>query len=340
MTSSGSNKVVFILLPLLLVLILFSISFGAADISISTALKAILQYFGLKDFGLKKSIITIIFTIRLPRILLAVITGTGLAISGAVFQAVFQNPLAEPYLLGISSGASLGATIAIVFGAGMILSSLWSITIFAFAGSIMSIVFILLITKGGRSGFNALLLCGIAVGYIFQAVVSFLMMLNRDKTEQIVFWTMGSLGSATWTKVVISGSIILFCILIIFINSEKLNIMSLGIEEAHSLGINPRSCGIFFMILGCLITAAAVSVSGIIGFVGLITPHIMRFFTGADNRKVLPSSAATGACLMVVADIIARSVLAPMEIPIGVVTAFIGGPFLLVMIRTRGRRSV
>jgi len=327
----------FLLIP---VAILASAAFGAADISFLTALRAVAGRLGFIETGISETTKLILFQIRFPRIILAAVTGAGLATAGAVFQAVFQNPLAEPYLLGISSGASLGATIAIIFGIEAVAAGIGAITFAAFLGSILTILLVLMIS--GRSGgsFGSLLLGGIAIGYIFQAAISFLMMLNRDQTDRIVFWMMGSFASASWLKVAVSLILVVISIILINMNSVKLNIISLGADEAHSLGINPGRTGIFFLIISCLLTATVVSVSGIIGFVGLLVPHLVRLFTGADHRKLLPASAAGGALLMIVADIAARSLMAPKEIPVGVITALIGGPFFLVMLRRRRRASI
>ncbi|HAK47194.1 MAG TPA: iron ABC transporter [Spirochaeta sp.] len=340
MRSSRSKNYAAIILSLLIPVIIFvSAAFGAADIDFITAVKAVIEYTGLADYNLSATVKTIILQIRLPRILLAAITGAGLATAGAVFQAVFQNPLAEPYLLGISSGASLGATIAIIIGAGMFIGNIGTVTVFAFIGAMVTILLVILISGRSRGNFTNLLLGGIAIGYIFQAIISFLMILNQDKMERIVFWMMGSFSYADWDKVRISAGVVIICIIIININALKLNILSLGTSEAHSLGINPEAAGMFFLLISCLLTAAVVSTSGIIGFVGLIVPHLLRLFTGSDHRKLLPAAAAGGACLMMLADIAARSVMAPREIPVGVITAFIGGPFFLIMLR-RKRREV
>ncbi len=343
MRFSANRTLPGILLLLPAVLIFVSAAFGAADISFMTAVKAVIEQLGFGDFGLPDTVKLIIISIRLPRILLAAIAGAGLAAAGAVFQAVFQNPLAEPYLLGVSSGASLGATIAIIFGAGLLggrLGSLGGITLFAFAGAVLTILLVIGVSGRTRGDFSGLLLGGIAIGYIFQAGISFLMMLNQDKVDRIVFWMMGSFSFSTWDKVKLTAVIVSICIFLIQLNASKLNILSLGTDEAHSLGINPGRTGLFFLLVSCFLTAAVVSVSGIIGFVGLIIPHLMRLLTGPDHRKLIPASAAGGASLLILADIAARSLMAPREIPVGVITAFIGGPFFLIMLGRKRRESI
>ncbi len=334
------HTVSIILFPAVPLIMIISAAFGAADINFVTVIKAVVESLGLADFGISESVKIILFKIRLPRIFLAAIAGAGLATAGAVFQAVFRNPLAEPYLLGISSGASLGATIAIVFGGGLLIGSYGSITVFAFAGAILTLFLVALLSGKGRGNLGHLLLAGIAVGYIFQSVISFLMMLNHDKMERIVFWMMGSFTFAGWNKVAGSAVIVTLCVIVINLNALKLNILSLGAEEAHSLGVNPERSGMFLLLFSCMLTASVVAASGIIGFAGLIVPHLIRLITGADHRKLLPAAAAGGACLLILADIAARSMMAPQEIPVGVITAFIGGPFFLIMLRRRRREAI
>ena len=335
----NKNTVTAALFAALPVVIFISAAFGAADISFITAIKVVIERFGFADYDLPESVRTIMLQIRLPRILMAAIAGAGLATSGAVFQAVFQNPLAEPYLLGVSSGASLGATVAIILGAGMFIGNIGSVTVFSFIGAVATMLLVVLISGRNRGNFANLLLGGIAVGFIFQAGISFLMMMNQDKMERILFWMMGSFTFSGWDKVLVSFVVVIVCIAVININALKLNILSLGRDEAHSLGINPERAGLFFLLVSCLLTAAVVSASGIIGFAGLIIPHLLRLFTGSDHRKLLPASAAAGAILLVLADIAARSLMAPKEIPVGVITAFIGGPFFLVMLARKRREA-
>ena len=292
-----------------------------------------LQKSKLVNYSIDTWQIVVITQIRLPRILLAAITGASLAASGTVFQSVFQNPLAEPYLLGVSSGASLGAALAIILGINIFFKSIGIITLFAFSGSILSIGIVLIIgQKEGKNLVN-LLLGGIAIGYICQAIVSFLMIANREKMDKIIFWNLGSFNAANWTKVAISAAIVLPGIILIYLNSEKLNILSLGAEEAHSMGVNPKKTGYLFLGISCLLTATVVSTAGVIGFVGLVVPHMARSKTGANNKKLIPAASLGGACLLLSSDIIARTLIAPSEIPIGVITAFIGGPFLLYILK-------
>ncbi len=330
-----SKRTAAVILPFLMLIFLipFSASWGAADVGFLTALKAILNKAGITSFAIPRSALLILFSVRLPRVLLAAFAGAGLAASGVVFQAVFRNPLAEPYLLGISSGASLGATVAIISGAGILTAGIGIISVSAFIGSVLTVFLVFALAGNRRGDFGKMLLGGIAIGYIFQAGISFMMMLNRSEIDSIVMWMMGSFTSAGWQKVILCGSVVIVCGGFLMLNSRKLNIMSLGSTEAHSLGVDPQRTGAFFLIISCVIIAAIVSVSGIIGFIGLIVPHLMRMITGPEHSRLLPASAAGGACLLILSDLAARMLLIPQEIPVGVITAILGGPFFLYMLR-------
>ncbi len=334
--------VLIISILILLLLILLAVSLGAVKISPSVVVGAVINIFKPGAFEVSSMSELIIFRLRLPRVLLAAIAGAGLGISGAVFQGVFRNPLAEPYLLGVSSGAALGATIAIVFTFDMIKGigmGIGGLTSAAFLGAVATTLLIFFFAGGIKRDFSFLLLGGIAMSYIFQAVISFLMMMNRNELDRIVFWMMGSFSAANWTKVAVSGGFVALSSLFLFFNSRKLNILSLGNQEAYSLGLNPGRTGILLLLVSSLITAAVISVSGIIGFVGLLVPHIVRLFTGPDHRKVLPFSALGGAVLLIYADLASRILIPPKEIPVGVITAILGGPFFLILLKVKSREK-
>ena len=322
---------------LLLLVIPLAASFGASEIPPSEVVKTLLSPLFPRHFSADPPQSLILFKIRLPRILLAGFGGGGLALAGAVFQGIFRNPLAEPYLLGVSSGAALGATLAIILGGGMAAGGLGVINIAAFAGALGSALLIFLLA--GRRQFRSLLLGGIALGYIFQAFISLMMMLNYQRLEKIVFWMMGSLTSATWPKVGMTASLVLLPGLFLFIQAKSLNILSLGQNAAHSLGVNFRRTGGILLLTSCLITASVVSAAGLIGFIGLMVPHILRIFTGPDHRRLLPASALGGAFLLILADLGARTLLSPKEIPVGVITAILGGPFFLVLLGRQNREA-
>jgi iron complex transport system permease protein len=278
----------------------------------------------------------IVMDVRLPRILTAAVVGGGLAVSGAVFQGILLNPLADPYTLGVSAGAAFGASLAIllnlVFGA-------YSISLFAFAGAAGTLVVVIYLAysgnapAGGLSSSN-LILSGIIVSSILSAGISFLKYLADEQVSIIIFWLMGSFASRTWTDVLLTLIVVSLGFLVAVFFARDLNLMSLGNRTATSLGVNTRRITLVLLVTASMVAAICVSVSGIIGFVGLLVPHMMRFLAGPDNRRLLPLSMLTGAILMLCADTLTQAVL-PHEIPIGILTALIGGPFFCYIFRKR-----
>jgi len=271
--------------------------------------------------------------VRLPRVLTAAIVGGGLAISGTVFQGILLNPLADPYTLGVSAGAAFGASLAILFNIGFL--GTYSVPLFAFMGAGLTLGFVMYLSaSGGGISSNNLILSGIIVAAILSAGISFLKYIADEQVSVIIFWLMGSFGSKTWTDVFLTlGSVMAGLGVFIFF-ARDLNVMSLGERTASSLGVDTRTVTIILLVTASLISAVCVSVSGIIGFVGLLIPHMMRFMTGPDNRKLIPVSLFAGAILLLCADTVTRAVL-PTEIPIGVLTALIGGPFFCYIFRKR-----
>lgn len=346
-----------VLLVLLVLVVPLAAALGAADLTFGQVAEVLASGIFPGKFRAPDQAKVIVFSVRLPRIVLAGIAGAALGLAGAVFQAVFRNPLAEPYLLGVSSGAALGASAAIVLGGGAGLSAaglsglsrlpgllgltggggLWLTAFSAFAGAVLTGVLVFLIAGSRRGDFSVLLLGGIALGYLFQGIVSLLMMLNRSTMERIVFWMMGSFSSASWDKAAVGGIFLLAAGLYIQLEAKTLNLLSLGSQDAHALGINPARRGTALLAAASLLTAAVVSVSGVIGFVGLLVPHLVRFIKGPDHRRLLPCAALLGAVLMILADTCARTLLAPREIPVGIITAFLGVPFFLFLLKRRGR---
>jgi len=282
----------------------------------------------------------VVFDVRLPRILSAAIVGGGLAISGVVFQGILLNPLADPYTLGVSAGAAFGASLALLLNIGMLGN--YSIPLFAFVGATGTLLFVIYLSSssGGISS-NNLILSGIIVAAILSAGISFLKYLADEQVAVIIFWLMGSFGSKTWTDVSLTLFLvgIGFCVFIFY--ARDLNLMSLGNRTASSLGVDTRKVTIILLVTASLVAAICVSVSGIIGFVGLLVPHMMRLLTGPDNRRLVPVSLLAGAILLLVADTVTRAVL-PSEIPIGVLTALIGGPFFCYIFRKQqtARRGI
>jgi iron complex transport system permease protein len=277
----------------------------------------------------------LLLDLRLPRIILALVVGAALSTSGASFQGIFRNPLAEPYLLGVSAGAGLGATIAIVWKP---LTSLgiYTLPLLAFVGAVLAAFLVYRVaTIGGRTGGASLLLSGVAVGSTLTAIMSFLMVATERDLHTVVVWLMGGLTTATWTKIYITLPVVGAGFIYMMLMSRRMNLLLMGEERARELGIDSQRTRRNLMVVAALTTAAAVSFSGLIGFIGLMVPHIMRLLVGPDHRRLLPAAALSGAFLLLAADTVARTAMAPAEIPVGIITAAAGGPFFLYLQRVR-----
>lgn len=280
----------------------------------------------------------VVFEVRLPRILTATLVGGGLAMSGVIYQGILLNPLADPYTLGVSSGAAFGAALALV--ANLSLMGHFSVPLFAFAGAALTLLVVLYLSSfNGQISANTLILSGVIVGAILAAGISFLKYLADEQVAVIIFWLMGSFASRTWLDVGVVAVAVLCGLVLSLFYARDLNILSLGSRSADTLGVESTRVRWILLLGASLVTAVCVSVSGIIGFIGLIVPHLMRFLVGPDNRKLLPVSILAGALLLLVADTVTRAVL-PVEVPIGVLTALIGGPFFCVIFRRRQRRAI
>ncbi len=314
--------------------IIISTGMGYINIPVGAVVKIILsQISGQPSWikGLDKLFPVVVVDVRLPRILSAAIVGGGLAISGVVFQGILLNPLADPYTLGVSAGAAFGASLALLLNIGLLGS--YSVPLFAFVGAVGTLLFVIYLSSssGGVSS-NNLILSGIIVAAILSAGISFLKYIADEQVAVIIFWLMGSFGSKTWTDVWLTLALVGIGFGVFIFYARDLNLMSLGNRTASSLGVDTRKVTITLLITASLVAAICVSVSGIIGFVGLLVPHMMRLITGPDNRRLVPVSLLAGAILLLVADTITRAVL-PSEIPIGVLTALIGGPFFCYIFR-------
>lgn len=275
----------------------------------------------------------VVWDVRLPRILTAVLVGGSLAVAGVLFQAILLNPLADPYTLGVSSGAAFGASLALLINISFI--SAFSVPLFAFVGAVATLFVVLaLASVDGRLGTNTLILSGVIVAAILSAGIGFIKHLADEQVAVIIFWLMGSFASRTWPHVFLVLGAAVCGLLIAFYYGRDLNIMALGQRTSDSLGVDTARTRKILLVVGSLVTATCVSVSGIIGFIGLITPHLMRFIVGPDNRKLVPVSFLAGAILLLGADTLTRAVL-PSEVPIGVLTALIGGPFFCYIFRKK-----
>ena len=273
---------------------------------------------------------------RLPRIFIACVVGAGLALAGVVFQALLRNPLADPYILGVSSGGSLGAVIAIILGIGSI-GGLSTLPFFAFLGALSTMFLVYSVARiGGRVPTHTLLLAGVIVNAFFAAIIMFLVsMIRADETHKFLLWSMGNLSPMEIKLTIISMSLIVLAGAALYCYAQSFNLFSLGEESAAQLGVEVESVKKVAFVLASLITGAAVSACGTIGFVGLIIPHIMRMTIGADHRVLMPASTLAGASFLILADTIARTIMQPTEIPVGVVTAICGGPFFIYLLRRK-----
>ncbi|MCV9877687.1 FecCD family ABC transporter permease [Brenneria izbisi] len=278
--------------------------------------------------------------IRLPRVLLAVLVGAALACSGAIMQGLFRNPLADPGLLGISSGAALCVALTIVLPLSLPpLLALYSPMLAAFAGSLAITVIIFMLNRCEQGGVTRLLLAGIALNALCIAAIGILTYISTDQQlRQFSLWGMGSLGQAQWPMLLIAGSLVIPAIIITLYQARLLNLLQLGDEEAHYLGVNVKRAKHSLLLLSSLLVGVAVAVSGVISFIGLIIPHLIRMHLGADHRWLIPGSALGGACLLLVADTLARTILSPAELPVGLLSSLIGGPyFLWLIVQHKGR---
>lgn len=276
---------------------------------------------------------TIINIVRIPRVLGATLIGMALAGSGVVFQGVLRNPLAEPYVLGISSGAALGATTMIVFGVSFTFLGMTSVSLGAFIGALLTMLLVYNIARVGlKTSITTLLLSGIAVSFLLQSLVSLMISLNRDQVERIIFWTMGSLSSIKMSHIEVVYLPIVISLMVFLFFSRDLNVMLMGEDSATSMGIDVVVLRKILLVSASVATAFSVSISGIIGFVGLIIPHAMRLIVGPNHKYLTPASLLAGAIFLIVSDTIARTIIAPGQLPLGVITAIIGAPYFIFLL--------
>lgn len=314
----------------MLVCMLLAANLGAMPLSLRT-----LWQVPLSDLAWQ-----IWLTIRLPRVLLAVLTGMALAVSGAVMQGLFRNPLADPGLLGISSGAGLAVALSVVLPLSLPpLLALWLPSLAAFAGSLVVTLLIFSFSRLAQSQLARLLLVGIAINALCGAAVGVLSWLSNDQQlRQLSLWGMGSLTGAQWPSLLVCALLIVPALLLVQTRARRLNLLQLGEEDAHYMGVDVKRTQRQLLVLSALLVGTAVAVSGIIGFVGLVVPHVMRFCLGSDHRWLLPGAALAGAILLLLADTLARTVVIPAEMPVGLLTSLLGGPWFLWQILRQQRR--
>jgi iron complex transport system permease protein len=326
-----------VLLSLPLFIGLFSLTQGAYHIPLTHVVELLLSKLIHVEGTWNATEEVVLFQVRLPRIILVALVGASLSVSGAVLQAIFKNPLVSPYLLGISSGASLGASVVIVFFASY---NPFLIQTSAFSFVILAVFLAYLIAKiHGPWNNTILVLAGVIVTTFFSAIVTLLQYLSAvDKLQAIVFWMMGSFSAAQWAHVAQVAPFSLSGCLLLVLLSWRINVLSLGEQEARSLGVNPEYLRVILILVTSLMTTTAVAVAGPIGWVGLVIPHVVRMIVGANNYLVLIGAIGLGAAFLLVVDLAARSLL-NIELPVGIVTAMVGGPFF-VFIMTRAKQSI
>ncbi len=330
----------------LLLTIVITASVGSANITIYDSFKVLFSKIPLLGKAINSSDIPenytmIIWNIRIPRILLSGLSGASLALVGACFQGLFRNPLADPQILGISSGAALGATLAALSGITMSFFGLGVIGAFAFAGALLTVFLVYRIAFTGSTGsVTHIVLTGTAISSMLSAMISLLMSIRREQIEKVYMWTLGSFSAASMRKV---GFLLLFfivCAAVILIHTRDLNIIATGEETAESLGIDTIKVKRMLIIFASLLVAACVSVCGIIGFVGLIIPHVIRLLLGPRHERLLPFSCIFGAFFLIICDTLARTLRAPGELPVGVITALFGAPYFLLLLYRDKKRMV
>lgn len=281
---------------------------------------------------------TIVLEIRLPRVILAGVVGAALAIAGATYQGLFRNPLADPYLIGVAQGAALGAVIGFLLPVAWLGLGISIVPLLAFAGALFSVAIVYSLARVGKTlPVTTLILAGVALGALLGAIVTYLAITSGQMLRGIMFWLAGSFSLSQWSEVQVVVPIVVIGAVILLLFARSLNIMQLDEEQAQQLGINVERLKLILLTAATLITAAAVSFVGIIGFVGIIIPHAVRLIWGPDYRFLLPLSILVGAIFLILADVVARTMLAPSEIPIGVITAVCGAPFFLYLLRRRAR---
>ncbi|MCL2093313.1 MAG: iron ABC transporter permease [Treponema sp.] len=287
----------------------------------------------------------LIFGIRLPRLILAALVGASLGSAGACFQGIFRNSLADPYIIGASSGAALGAALSLSFGGALgmgFFSVLGPAGLAAFVGSLLAVFAAFMVTRafGNNPSPGTLILAGTSVSAFCSALLALVLVMRDRNLVQVYYWLLGSLSGTTWPRLLSALPFMILGNIAIFLSVRPLDLLLQGDEASVSLGLNPLRARFILAVSATLPVAAAVSVSGVIGFVGLIAPHGARFFTGPAHRKLLPASALTGALLVLMADNLARSIIPPIELPLGVITSLGGAPFFLFLLARQGRRGL
>jgi iron complex transport system permease protein len=324
-------------LLLLFFSILVSLSLGSAHIPIADVWRMLLFKLPLMDHWMNVNWDTadeqIIMQVRLPRVLLAIIVGASLAVAGTGFQGILRNPLADPYTLGVSSGASVGAAIMIQFGLVEALGQ-WTVPLVAFITGMVTLFFVFYLSRiGGKMSMETLILAGVVVNAFLGSFVQFMVSLSNNVVNAILYWLMGSIAMKGWVYSEILTPYLLLGFLVLLSYGRALNLFALGEKQAAHLGVSVERTKIIVLVISTLLTAAAVAVSGVIGFVGLVVPHLIRLIVGPDYRIIIPIATIGGGIYVLWADTIARLILSPRDIQLGILTAFIGAPFFAYLLR-------
>jgi iron complex transport system permease protein len=323
------------LLFLAVVVLIFAMATGAVDIPFKTVLAVLLnRLFSIPAANTDPTMEVIIAQIRLPRVILGFFVGASLAVAGVAFQGLLQNPLADPYTIGVSSGAALGATASMLLLPAAGIGSFYAVPLFGFAGALIALFTVYQLGRvGGRLPVVTVLLAGVVISSFFSALISLSMIAAGEQMRNIFFWLVGGLGFKGWPYVTLISLCFSPGLALLLYKSRDLNLILLGEEEALSLGVEVERTKKIVLVAASLVTAGAVSISGMIGFVGLIVPHAVRILIGPDHRFLFPASVLGGGIFLTITDTFARSVLAPVELPVGIVTAFLGAPFFIFLLR-------
>ncbi|MGD1831959.1 MAG: FecCD family ABC transporter permease [Sphaerochaetaceae bacterium] len=328
-----------ILILLFIGLSLIALSVGPANIPVDQTVRILLSGPETVSAGIKSTSHNIIWNLRFPRILAGAVTGAALAVSGMVYQAIFKNPMSDPFVLGISSGAAFSVAFASYIGIVTAAAGVWTVPIVAFAGSLGTSMLIFVLSNGIRRSPTTLLLTGIALNFLLSALMTLFLYLNRAQLQNIMQWTMGSFSNSSWTKVIILSISSLIGIIPIFAFIKELDLLLLDNFTAVSIGMNIRSVRIILLILCTVSTSVTVAFFGIIGFVGLMVPHIMRILVGPRHRNLLPVSIIGGAVMVIASDTISRIAISPSELPVGVITSLFGAPLFIILLVNNKKRG-
>lgn len=331
------------LLAALMLTVGLSVSWGSAGLSVSSVWRILLAHLpGVTNWvtaDWPQSAETIVWHIRMPRIVLAALVGAALAVAGVIFQGVLHNPLADPYILGISAGAALGAAVVIFFGIEYAWVGHWTLPLVAFLGGCLTLLLVFGIAQGhGQKPMETLILAGVIVQAFLGAILSLFIALSHDQLQKIVYWMLGSVALLDWSEAWVMIPYLVVGLLVAMFYSRELNILALGERTARHTGVSVTRMRTILLIVASLLTGAAVAIAGMIGFVGLVVPHMLRLLVGSDHRILVPLSVLGGAVFMIWADTFARLMLAPRELPVGVLTACIGAPLFAYLLRRNARR--